>query len=454
MISEATSGVRSSADAMVICGYEARFECHLDKKYVCPVCLCALRDPVQTKCGHRFCKTCLKRASGPGDIAKCPLDKLWFDVQFEVFEDVAMKREVLSLHVLCCNVDHGCDWKGELRMLEDHTSGCPHAMIQCSNGCLSHHKRMETEEHLRNCPLRMVECTYCQQSISFKSLIQHQLLLCPRYAIECPLCGKTDILREDMPKHTAHKDGDCPKSMVPCKFGEIGCHAQVSRCDVQLHVQESQGLHLDLLLDHYTAQMECFQDQASLLQDLQETCTRLRCQNVEAERKVSEYCEEVSHLKDELSLAQSLNCNGQLHWKIQICSRDFTGPLLSPPFFTSHAGYKLRLCLELRGHVTRSDSYTSIFIMLCKGENDNKLYFPFSAVCSLTLFDQGESENHLTTNITCHKMPRPQEIEGTMQRRGRLQFMKTDTLINGRFCKAGTLFFQARVTTLIAAQSS
>ncbi|XP_063961665.1 TNF receptor-associated factor 6-like [Lytechinus pictus] len=445
-VAAAVSPTTDGSESPAVCGYEAQFESPLDKKYVCPVCLSALRDPLQTKCGHRFCKVCLTLASGPGNVAKCPLDKLFFDVRSEVFEDIAMKREVLSLIVLCANVD--CEWKGELRLLEEHIRDCPHAMIPCSNGCLTHHKRKETEEHKMNCPSRLVECTFCQQSVAFKSLSQHQQLLCPRYAIDCPLCGKANIIREDMPKHTDHKDGDCPKSMVPCKFGAMGCHAQVRRCDLQLHSQESQGLHLDLLLAHCTTQTQLIQEQASTIHELQESSSRLVGQNGDADRKIRELSREVSSLKGDLSIMKNTNYTGQLNWKIQICSRDFSAPLLSPPFYTSPAGYKLRLCLELRGHVTRSDSYTSIFIMLCKGENDMNLYFPFSAVCTLMLFDQVDCENHLNTNITCHKMPRPHEVQSTMQRRGRLQFMKTDTLINGRFCNAGTLFIRARVTTL------
>lgn len=45
-------------------GYEANFNPPLDDKYKCPVCLCALRDPIQTKCGHRLCSTCFKSIRG------------------------------------------------------------------------------------------------------------------------------------------------------------------------------------------------------------------------------------------------------------------------------------------------------------------------------------------------------------------------------------------------------
>lgn len=40
-------------------GYDVAFEKDLDEKYVCPLCKKALREPVQTQCGHRFCSTCI-----------------------------------------------------------------------------------------------------------------------------------------------------------------------------------------------------------------------------------------------------------------------------------------------------------------------------------------------------------------------------------------------------------
>jgi hypothetical protein len=41
-------------------GYAFEFDPPLDKKHECPVCHLALRDPVQTACGHRFCIICVK----------------------------------------------------------------------------------------------------------------------------------------------------------------------------------------------------------------------------------------------------------------------------------------------------------------------------------------------------------------------------------------------------------
>ena len=44
-------------------GYNVSFVDPLEKGYECPVCLLAVRDPVQTPCGHSFCKTCFDQVA-------------------------------------------------------------------------------------------------------------------------------------------------------------------------------------------------------------------------------------------------------------------------------------------------------------------------------------------------------------------------------------------------------
>ena len=43
-------------------GYDEYFDPPLESKYECPICLLGLREPVQTSCGHRFCKGCIVRS--------------------------------------------------------------------------------------------------------------------------------------------------------------------------------------------------------------------------------------------------------------------------------------------------------------------------------------------------------------------------------------------------------
>jgi hypothetical protein len=58
-------------------GYEADFSPPLEDKYKCPVCWSALRDPIQTKCGHRLCFSCFKQIRGGQWYFRCPIDLTW-----------------------------------------------------------------------------------------------------------------------------------------------------------------------------------------------------------------------------------------------------------------------------------------------------------------------------------------------------------------------------------------
>ena len=49
-------------------GYDATFVKPLDKEFECPVCLLAMRDPVQTPCGHEFCKSCFSQVARSENI--------------------------------------------------------------------------------------------------------------------------------------------------------------------------------------------------------------------------------------------------------------------------------------------------------------------------------------------------------------------------------------------------
>lgn len=41
-------------------GYKADFVQDLQRRHQCRICLLALRVPMQTECGHLFCKDCLE----------------------------------------------------------------------------------------------------------------------------------------------------------------------------------------------------------------------------------------------------------------------------------------------------------------------------------------------------------------------------------------------------------
>lgn len=103
---------------MLLClGYEAaKFVHSLLKRHECPICLYAMKNPVQTECGHLFCRECLEpvlRRRRP----ICPLDKE--EITREgIFPDNACRKEILNLDVYCNYVAGGCTWMGQLKDLD------------------------------------------------------------------------------------------------------------------------------------------------------------------------------------------------------------------------------------------------------------------------------------------------------------------------------------------------
>jgi len=63
----------SSSFMEEIQGYDVEFDPPLESKYECPICFMALREAVQTPCGHRFCKACIIKSIRDAGH-KCPVD--------------------------------------------------------------------------------------------------------------------------------------------------------------------------------------------------------------------------------------------------------------------------------------------------------------------------------------------------------------------------------------------
>lgn len=112
-------------------GYEAKFVHPILKRHECPICLFAMRNPVQTECGHLFCRECLDPVL-KSHHPVCPLDKEEIS-QEGIFPDNACRREILNLEVGCNFVAGGCTWVGRLKDVEVRRGGasCVHGGTRC-----------------------------------------------------------------------------------------------------------------------------------------------------------------------------------------------------------------------------------------------------------------------------------------------------------------------------------
>ncbi|XP_047143291.1 TNF receptor-associated factor 5 isoform X2 [Hydra vulgaris] len=188
-------------------GYDAYFINELLDDHECPVCQMALREPIQTQCGHRLCLSCAeemrKRNKG---VLICPLDNSVLNPS-KIFPDKAIERAVMQLKVKCSNVINGCEWTGELKILNKHLGSCEYQTLKCLNKpCSSSLLRKKLNEHMeKHCIYRLVTCHHCKQKIIFSEMQIHE------ENCEClPLCcvnqcGMKIMRNEGMRKeHATH----------------------------------------------------------------------------------------------------------------------------------------------------------------------------------------------------------------------------------------------------------
>ena len=92
-------------------GYDAKFKHSLLRRHECPICLYAMKVPVQTECGHLFCKECLEPVLKQRRPI-CPLD------QEDISSDNVFPDNINLLEVYCNFKAGNCLWIGHLRDLE------------------------------------------------------------------------------------------------------------------------------------------------------------------------------------------------------------------------------------------------------------------------------------------------------------------------------------------------
>ena len=69
-------------------------------------------------------------------------------------------------------------------------------------------------------------------------------------------------------------------------------------------------------------------------------------------------------------------------------------PWYSPPFYSGAGGYKLQLRVEANGYSSGKGTHLSVFVYLLKGENDEKLKWPFMGDLNIQLLNWREDEGH------------------------------------------------------------
>jgi len=392
-------------------GYDADFCDPVPMEYECPICQLAFRDPVQVEeCGHRFCQTCLnevkRRQKG---VMTCPLDRQNIDIE-KVFLDKAARRAVLSLNVRCDNAKRKCDWTGELSSTEDHLKSCPFEDILCPNEqCQDSFPRRALSNHLSaRCKFRVLTCQFCKEKYVYKDVKSH-MKHCKKLPLECiNKCGNKEIPRDEMAGHIT----ECPLSVLPCSYSDIGCMFKGRKDVLDEHLKTTVNEHLAMAVN-----------------------------------------------KVRINEARSVCTNGLFVWPVKQFRAQFEAArnsdeeiaIFSQPFYTSQYGYKLRIKAYLNGRDRGKGTHLSLYLIIMKGEYDALLEWPFNQKITFYLLDQGEERKHKIHQLSPNRsLPNVRAVFNKPTGKenlgiGNPSFVSHEAIDAGEFVKDDTIFMKCEV---------
>ncbi|KAM3918176.1 TNF receptor-associated factor 6 [Leptodactylus fuscus] len=495
---ETPGGTPSSLGIEETQGYDVEFDPPLESKYECPICLMALREPLQTPCGHRFCKACILKSirdAGP----KCPVDNDLL-LENQLFPDNFAKREILSLTVKCPSQD--CVTKMELRNLEHHLTVCEFASVDCGL-CQQQFQKKQLQRHMEaECPRRLVSCENCVMELPYEERMGHEQT-CPLAYVTCEYC-QTTLARKQM---SDHYDMDCYKAPIPCTYSHFGCKEKMQRNNLARHLQEFTQAHMRMMAQTLrsvsssltpssnmgsvsldpnqfepapssfavpSSLMSSPHDSSQQIQSMKETIEQLEARLVIQDHQIRELIakmetqtavvtdlrQTVRDLSDRLEEVEVQQYNGVFVWKINHFSallrkqeEDKPVVLYSPAFYTGKPGYKLCLRVHLQlASAPRCANCISLFVHTMKGEYDNLLHWPFQGTIRLSILDQSEGSNIQDQEEVMDTKPDLLAFQRPTTDRnpkgfGFIAFMPIQALKQRMFIKNDTLLVRCIVTT-------
>ena len=248
-------------------GKEFAFVKEPETWYACIICQELAVSPQQTTCcAQTLCQSCTD-ACQRRHLVTCPHCR---KENWETSRDARLTRLISDLEVLCQNHNKGCQWRGELRDLQDHLDKkCDLHTIPCPNGCNVRIERKNLAKHTRvECLDSRAKCPFCSSAMTRRELFFHHYKLCANWPALCPhLCKEKATWTKG--QLTRHLENGCDEEIVMCEFASAGCHAEVMRRELKEHMQSALSSHLSLLLRENIAlkkEVKDLKDTVNLLQ--------------------------------------------------------------------------------------------------------------------------------------------------------------------------------------------
>jgi len=303
----------------------------------CPVCFEIVSEPVQTSCGHLFCKKCVDK------VTKCPACR----EQFTSVPDHFNNRRVRSLRVKCPFTANGCKWVGDLGDVGDHVAA--------------------------RCAFQTKLCPYCDFTTKQKEKLQKHVTTCNSQTFRCPNgCGAAPS-RRGFNQHLE----ECPEQLVHCKFSMLGCDAVLPRKSLESHVATSAEHSTEFLLQH----MMKLTDLVSQL------CAKTGLSNPLDQKTwlTNKFLRKEPPWVVKMTGFQE--------------KKKYDEAWYSDPVYSHFGGYKMCLCVYANGNGDGEGTHVSVFTYLMRGGNDDNLKWPFKGTIKVSLLNQLEDRKHLTEQV-------------------------------------------------------
>ena len=360
----------------------------------CPVCFEIVLEPVQTSCGHLFCKKCVT------GVTRCPACR----EQFTSVPDHFNNRRVKSLRVKCPFTANGCKWVGDLGDVGDHKAA--------------------------RCEFLPKPCPYCDFTTIQEDKFQKHLMTCDSHTFQCPNgCGAAPS-RKNLDQHLE----ECPEQLVRCKFSILGCDAVLPRKSMESHVATSAEHSTEFLLQHVMKMTVLFN----------QLCAKSGVSNLFEQMWLMNKI-----LRKEPVPPWVIKMEGFQKKKEE------NEEWYSDPVYSHFGGYKMCLGVYPNGLTQAKGTHVSVFtyVYLMRGDNDDNLKWPFKGTIKVSLLNQLEDGQHhtrepwsLTDNVP-KSSRRVTEKEKGKTGWGQPQFINHQDLSykvdkNCQYLKDDTLFFR------------
>lgn len=347
-----------------------------DPKFLCAKCCLILRQPMQSFCGHRYCKSCLdvifqtrheEDDSDADENAKifcemCSQEGATSEYSVlrkdQMFPDNAIKREIKNREARCIHIP-GCTWTGLFHEYEKHESEC---LFNTKNVA-----RPDTDMTNTEMRQKVVDLVKAVASLQISMASSASASASP----------------------SATSASASPHGL-PDVITNVAAHEEALKAYEDMFVVMSREIerNTNLIAESNAKYSEMVKYNETLQRKIQNIEHNLATRN-----------SALTSVEEQVEALETASYNGVLVWKITdfakhradaISQRQTS--LFSPAFYSNPVkGYKMRARIYLNGDGVGKGNHISLFFVVMKGRHDNLLKWPFPNKVTFKLLEQVHS---------------------------------------------------------------